>query len=93
MSEAHTAAQVIANQKVNEFVGSPEVIAKVKQLLAHREQLHDLTIRQLEKVRLRAAEAPGTVPEVVMARTKAEAGQAADAGRVCLYAQARGEGR
>ena len=34
VSEAHTAAQVAANQKVNEFVGSPEVIAKVKQLLA-----------------------------------------------------------
>ncbi len=77
VSEAHTAAQVTANQKVNEFVGAPEVIAKVKQLLAQREQLHDLTIRQLEKVRLRAAEAPGTVPEVVKARTKAEAGQAA----------------
>jgi peptidyl-dipeptidase A len=33
VSEAHTAAQVTANQKVNEFVGSPEVISKVKQLL------------------------------------------------------------
>ena len=39
VSEAHTAAQVAANQKVNEFVGAPDVIAKVKQLLAHREQL------------------------------------------------------
>jgi peptidyl-dipeptidase A len=77
VSEAHTAAQVTANQKVNEFVGPPEVITKVKQLLAHREQLDDLTVRQLEKVRLRAAEAPGTVPEVVVARTRAEAGQAA----------------
>ena len=77
VSEPHTTAQVAANQKVNEFVGSPEVIAKVKQLLAHREQLHDLTIRQLEKVRLRTAEAPGTMPEVVTARTRAEAGQAA----------------
>ena len=77
VSEAHTAAQVAANQKVNEFVGAPEVIAKVKRLLDHKGELDDLTVRQLEKVRLRAAEAPGTVPEVVKARTEAEAKQAA----------------
>src|SRR5262245_20664028 len=39
--------------------------------------LSDRTARQLEKVRLRAAEAPGTVPEVVKARAEAEARQSA----------------
>ncbi len=34
-------------------------------------------MRQLEKARLRAAEAPATVPEVVKARIKAEADQSA----------------
>jgi peptidyl-dipeptidase A len=77
VTEAHTAAQVAANQKVNEFVGARGVIAKVKQLLDHRDKLDDLTVRQLEKIRLRAAEAPGTVPEVVKARTEGEAKQAA----------------
>src|SRR4051812_10765096 len=77
VSEAHTAAQVAANQKVNEFVGAPEVIARVKRLLDHKGELDDITVRQLEKVRLRAAEAPGTVPEVVRARTEGEAKQAA----------------
>jgi peptidyl-dipeptidase A len=77
VSEAHTAAQVAANQKVNEYVGAPEVIARVKRLLEHKTELDDITVRQLEKVRLRAAEAPGTVPEVVRARTEAEAKQAA----------------
>ena len=77
VTEAHTAAQVAANQTLNEFVGSPEVIARVKDLLAKKEQLNDLTIRQLEKVRLRAAEAPGSIPEVVKARTEAEARQSA----------------
>ena len=41
------------------------------------QKLADLTVRQLEKARLRAAEAPGTIPEVVKARTEAEARQSA----------------
>ena len=77
VTEAHTAAQVAAMQKVNEFVGSKRVIDTVARLLAHKEQLDDLTIRQLEKARLRAAEAPATVPEVVKARTEGEAKQGA----------------
>jgi peptidyl-dipeptidase A len=77
VSEAHTAAQVAAMQKVNEFVGSKSVIEALTRLLAHRDQLDELTVRQLEKARLRAAEAPGTLPEVVKARTEAEARQSA----------------
>jgi peptidyl-dipeptidase A len=77
VTEAHTAAQVAAMQKVNEFVGSKQVIEAVTRLLAHKDQLDDLTIRQLEKARLRAAEAPATVPDVVKARTEGEAKQAA----------------
>ena len=49
-------------------------------------ELDDLTVRQLEKVRLRAAEAPGTIPEVVKARTEAEAEAVGRAGRVRLHA-------
>ena len=77
VSQAHTAAQVMAVQKVNEFVGSPRVIELIARLLKNKEQLDDLTIRQLEKARLRAAEAPGTIPQVVKARTEAEANQSA----------------
>jgi peptidyl-dipeptidase A len=77
VSEAHTAAQVKANQAVNEFVGSPGVIKRVKELLDKRADLNELTVRQLEKVRLRAAESPGSIPEVVKARTQAEADQSA----------------
>ena len=44
---------------------------------AQQAQLDDLTVRQLEKARLRAAEAPGTIPGVVRARTESEAKQAA----------------
>ena len=77
VSPAHTAEQVARAQPLNEFVGSPKVIETVRRLLEQRERLDDLTVRQLEKVRLRAAEAPGTVPEVVKDRIKAEADQSA----------------
>ncbi len=77
VSEAHTAEQIVRAQALNEFVGAPQVITTVKTLLDQRKDLSDLTIRQLEKVRLKAAEAPGTIPEVVKARTEAEAKQSA----------------
>jgi peptidyl-dipeptidase A len=75
VSESHSADQVAKAQPLNEFVGSPKVIDTVKKLLNQREKLDDLTIRQLEKIRLRAAEAPGTIPEIVKQRLQAEADQ------------------
>jgi peptidyl-dipeptidase A len=77
VSEAHTAAQVARNLELNRYVGAPRVIDTVRRLLEHKDELNDLTVRQLEKVRLRAAEAPGTVPEIVKARAEAEARQSA----------------
>jgi peptidyl-dipeptidase A len=77
VSEAHTADQIVKAQALNEYVGSPRVISTVKSLLDRKTLLTDLSARQLEKVRLRAAEAPGTIPEVVKARTEAEAKQSA----------------
>lgn len=78
VTEAHTAAQVTARQALNVAVGSPKVIESTRGLLKQRDQLDDSTVRQLEKILLRAAESPGTVPEVVKARTEAEARQSAD---------------
>lgn len=77
VSEAHTATQITRKLELNRYVGAPEVIDTVRRLLGHKDALDDRTVRQLEKVRLRAAEAPGTVPEVVKARGEAEAKQAA----------------
>lgn len=77
VSETHTAEQVKRVLEVNRVVGSPEVIGKVKSLLDRRNELNALTAMQLEKVRLRAAESPGTLPEVVKARAEAEAKQTA----------------
>ena len=75
VSDAHTADQIPA-QALNEFVGAPRVIEGVRAPDA-RGGPRRLAVRQLEKVRLRAAEAPGTIPEVVKARTEAEARQSA----------------
>jgi peptidyl-dipeptidase A len=77
VTEAHTAEQVEKNQALSEFVGAPRVIEAVRRLLSRKAELDELTVRQLEKVRLRAAEAPGTAPEVVKARNLAEAAQSA----------------
>jgi peptidyl-dipeptidase A len=77
VSEAHTKVQVEKNLELSRFAGSPEVIATVERLLKRTAELDDLTVRQLEKIRLGAAESPGTVPEVVKARAEAEARQSA----------------
>ncbi len=62
VSEAHTDAQVARNLELNRYVGDPEVIDIVRRLLDHKDELNDLTVRQLEKVRLRAAERRGPFP-------------------------------
>ena len=77
VSEAHTADQVKRGQALNEFVGSRNVLDGLKRHLAAGDKLTDLTTRQLEKARLKAAEAPATIPTVVKARTEAEARQSA----------------
>ena len=77
VSEAHTARQVEANLAADRYVGDPKVIDTVKRLLDAKSDLDDSTVRQLEKLRLLAASAPGTIPEVVADRAEAEAKQSA----------------
>ncbi|RUL83657.1 M2 family metallopeptidase [Tautonia sociabilis] len=77
VSEEHTRQQVEATLAVSRFVGDPEVIATARALLERADALDELTVRQLRRVILRAAEAPGTIPEVVERRAEAEASQSA----------------
>ncbi len=77
VSAEHTCDQVARALELNRVVAAPDVITQVQLLLQQREKLDDLTVRQLEKIRLRVAEAPGTLPEVVKARAEAEAQQSA----------------
>ena len=53
------------------------MIDKTKALLKNEKQLDDLTVRQLRKLLLAAAENPGTIPEVVARRVELETKQSA----------------
>src|SRR5579864_3549843 len=77
VTEAHTSAQVARSQAASEYVGAAWVIDTARKLLERKADLGDLTVRQLERIMLRAAESPGTIPDVVKTRTVAEAEQAA----------------
>lgn len=77
VTDEHTGQRIGADQAMAAFVGSPWVIEKTRALLAHTNQFDDLTVRQLRAIFLNAAQAPGTLPDVVSARVAAEARQAA----------------
>src|SRR5688572_30348030 len=64
-----------ANKALAALIGSTAIIDKTKLLLKSDKQLDELTARQLRKLLLNAAEAPGTIPEVVARRVELEAKQ------------------
>ncbi len=65
ISDAHDSIAAEASKVLAKYQGSVEVIAKTKELLAQKEKLDPIQVRQLEKIRLGAAHAPGTVPAAV----------------------------
>ena len=71
----HDAAAAAANKSYSAFNGNPAVIREARELLAAKAQLHPVTVRQLERVLLNAAEGPMTNPELVKARIDAEVAQ------------------
>jgi len=77
VTDEHTGLRIGADQALAAYEGSPWIIQKVKDLLKERSQLDPLTVRQLQRVWLLAAGAPGTIPEVVKERVVAEARQGA----------------
>ncbi len=77
VTDEHTGQRIGAEQAKAAFVGSPWVIGQARGFLQQRGQLDPLTVRQLDKILLFAAECPGTIPDVVAARVAAEARQAA----------------
>ncbi|MBI2838922.1 MAG: M2 family metallopeptidase [Acidobacteria bacterium] len=77
ITDEHSGAEVKANEALSEFVGRKETIEQVKALLAQKDRLDPMQIRQLEKIRLAAAHRPGTIPDVVTRLVKAESDQSA----------------
>jgi peptidyl-dipeptidase A len=75
VTPAHDAAAEIAGKARAAFIGNPALITETKQLLLLRRDLTDLTVRQLERLLLIAAESPMTNPQLTAARIEAETAQ------------------
>ncbi|MDX1952899.1 MAG: M2 family metallopeptidase [Verrucomicrobiota bacterium] len=75
VTDEHTGTRIGSAEALSTFAGSVYVIEKSKKLLAHKDQLDDLTVRQLEAILLGAAESPGTIPEIIAEKVRAEARQ------------------
>jgi peptidyl-dipeptidase A len=88
----HTAARAAAEKAVASVSGSKLVIEKTHALLGQKSDLEPLSVRQLSKLLLAAADSPATVPEVVAKRIEAEGRQSAilDGYTFCLQTGANG---
>ncbi|HEX2853213.1 MAG TPA: M2 family metallopeptidase [Opitutaceae bacterium] len=76
VSPANDAASETAGKARAAVMGNPALITEVKDLLRQRSDLNDLSIRQLERLLLIAAESPMTNPKLTAARIEAETAQA-----------------
>ncbi len=65
ISTAHDSLSVAGEKRLSAFVGSPEVIMRVRKFLSAREELDSLQVMQLKKILLNAAHSPGTIAEIV----------------------------
>lgn len=76
VTPAHDAASETAGKAYAAFNGNPAIITEAKFLLGHKAELNDLSVRELERVLLNAAEGPMTNPKLVADRIAAETKQA-----------------
>src|SRR2546421_6226541 len=72
----HDAAAEAAGKAYAAFNGNPAIINEARELLAHKNELNDLTVRQLNQLLLNAAEVPITKPELGTKRGDRETKQA-----------------
>jgi peptidyl-dipeptidase A len=64
-----------AQEAYAKFTGSAENIANAKKFLAKKAELTPLQVKELNAILYKAANNPGTIPEIVSARIKAETKQ------------------
>jgi peptidyl-dipeptidase A len=88
----HTAARTSAEKALASVAGSKLVIEKTRALLKQKSDLDPLSMRQLDKLLLAAADSPATIPEVVAKRIEAESRQSSilDGYTFCLQTHAAG---
>lgn len=77
VTDEHTGQSIGANGARAAFEGNVYIIEKTKEFLKHKDQLDDLSVRQLQEILYTASAYPGTIPDIVSARVAAEAKQAA----------------
>jgi peptidyl-dipeptidase A len=89
VTDEHVGGRIAAGKALAALAGSPAVIEKCRGFLKHPDSLSELDARQIQKILLEAAEAPGTVPEIVAKRVEAEARQSSilDSFPFCLERQ------
>ncbi len=71
----HDAAAAAAGKAAAAFNGNPALITEARALLEHASELDELSVRQLRRVLLNAAEGPMTNPALVESRIDAETAQ------------------
>jgi peptidyl-dipeptidase A len=76
VSDRHDAAAEAAGKAAAAFNGNPALINEARELLSHKKDLSELTVRQLKQLLLNAAEGPMTNPDLVSKRVEAETKQA-----------------
>jgi peptidyl-dipeptidase A len=75
VTPAHDAAAEAASRSFAAFTGHATIIAQARALLERRAELNPVTVIQLQRVLLNAAEAPMTNPGLARARIAAETAQ------------------
>ncbi len=76
VTPAHDAASETAGKAAAAFNGNPALIKEAQDLLTHKTELNELTVRELNQLLLNAAEGPMTNPEIVKRRVEGETKQA-----------------
>jgi peptidyl-dipeptidase A len=71
----HDGERVGANRVYSAFTGDRSLIERARELLRSEKDLSPLSVRQIRKLLLVAAESPGTIPDIVRARVEAESRQ------------------
>ncbi|HKY04550.1 MAG TPA: M2 family metallopeptidase, partial [Blastocatellia bacterium] len=77
VTDEHTGQSIGATGAKAAFEGNVYIIEKTKEFLKYKDQLDDLSVRQLQEILYTASAYPGTIPDIVSARVAAEAKQAA----------------
>ncbi len=72
---ANSGATARANERLAAFTGSTANITRLRELLAHKAELSEIQVKQLETALYNAANSPQTIADVVSARIKAETQQ------------------